>query len=379
MISFILALGFLLVALMVLALRQSYIHVPVRELKRRARGGNPLMVSLYRAAAYGTSLQIVLWVIVSILLIASFALLNGLAPSVLAFMIVALAVGLAFAWMPEAGLAKISPQLVLWLTPPLVWLLELIRPGLNPIAAFIHKHGQVTLHSGLYEREDMLALLQRQKAQPDSRIPGEQLDLLIHALTFGDKAVYNCMVPRRMVRSISAEETIGPMVIRDLHDSGHSRFPVYEDKADNIVGTLYLRDLVNLKHTGQVKDVMDRSVYYVHEEYPLEQVLHAFLKTKHHLFIVVNNFEEYVGIITIEDILEQILGCKIVDEFDAYEDLRAVAADAARHEHKERKKDGEEVIKEPPAPKESKEDGLEDDLTIEEIEPEPAKHKQPEA
>jgi CBS domain containing-hemolysin-like protein len=150
------------------------------------------------------------------------------------------------------------------------------------------------------------------------------------------------MVPRREVRTVSAEEAISPVVIRELHDSGYSRFPVHGEKSEQFIGTLYLKDLINLKATGKVKDVMEHAVYYVHEEYPLEQALHAFLKTKHHLFIVVNKFEEYVGIITIEDILEQILGCKIIDEFDAYDDLRAVATDHARHEHKEHKKEGEE-------------------------------------
>lgn len=363
MLTFILALAFLLLALVVLALRQSYKFVPVHELKRQARSGEPLARALYRAAVYGTDLDIVVWVIIAILLVLSFSLFTALAPPILAFIILALALGLGYTWMPDAGLAKFSPQLVLLLTPPLVWLLEFTRPVLKHVASFINKH-QVSMHSGLYERDDLLRLLEQQKEQSDSRIPPEQLDLLIHALTYGDKAVYECMVPRRVVRSVSAEDSVGPVLIRDLHDSGFSRFPVYKEKPENIVGTLYLRDLINLKHTGQIKDVMDGSVFYVHEEYPLEQVLHAFLKTKHHLFIVINKFEEYVGIITIEDILEQILGAKIVDEFDAYDDLRAVAADHARHEHKAHKKESEEPVKEPPVPKEEKATP-EDDSNIE--------------
>jgi Mg2+/Co2+ transporter CorC len=65
--------------------------------------------------------------------------------------------------------------------------------------------------------------------------------------------------------------------------------------------------------------------------------LQAFLKTKRHLFIVVNGFEEVIGIVTIEDVIEQIIGQPIMDEFDQYQDLRAVAIRMADKIHKEQK------------------------------------------
>ncbi|MGH7241714.1 MAG: CBS domain-containing protein, partial [Candidatus Saccharimonadales bacterium] len=114
---------------------------------------------------------------------------------------------------------------------------------------------------------------------------------------------------------------------------------VYAGKKDDIVGILYLRDLVLNKKTGSVRDVMKQHLSYVHEDFTLYQTLEAFIKTKHHLFLVVNEFEEFVGIITIEDVIEQMVGKVIVDEFDAYEDLRAVAAKAARKEHAKHEKD----------------------------------------
>ena len=121
-----------------------------------------------------------------------------------------------------------------------------------------------------------------------------------------------------------------------LHKSGHSRFPVYDGKKDNIVGTLYMRDLVNAKEGGTIKSVMKHDVGYVHEEQNLYDALQAVIKTHHHLLVVVNSFEEYVGIITLEDILEQVVGKLIVDEFDQYNDLRAVAARAAEAEREAR-------------------------------------------
>lgn len=78
---------------------------------------------------------------------------------------------------------------------------------------------------------------------------------------------------------------------------------------------------------------MSHKLTYVHEDFTLYRTLQVFLKTKQHLFLVVNTFEELVGIITIEDVLEQMIGKQIVDEFDRYDDLRAVAAAAAKKDH----------------------------------------------
>ena len=183
------------------------------------------------------------------------------------------------------------------------------------------------------ELEAKVKLLEKQKMQPDNRIPVGEIDLLSHALTFGDKMVSDALVPKRIISTVSADEAIGPVLMGELHASGYSRFPVFETKRDNIIGVLYLHDLVVMKQSGTVRDVMRHKLTYVHEDFSLYQTLQAFIKTKQHLFIVVNSFEEYVGIITIEDVLERVIGKLIVDEFDRYDDLRAVATAAAHKDH----------------------------------------------
>jgi CBS domain containing-hemolysin-like protein len=347
MVGFILALVLLGIALLSLALQKTYSALTAKELKRRARAKDPIAKVLYKAVAYGATLQVVLWIVTVLTAGGSFVLLSRVSPPILAFIAVALALAYGFAWMPAHKATSFGLRIAVLLTPAVAWLLDHIHPLFDRLVVWVQKHRPVTVHTGMYDREDLLALIETQKHQPDSRISTETLDLLAHTLTFGDKIVHDCMVPRRAVQAIAADVAVGPAMITELHDSGLSRFPVYEsDKADDlkIVGTLYLRDLVSLKHTGKVGDVMKTDVYYVHEDHPLEQVLDAFLKTHHHIFVVVNSFEEFVGIITIEDILEQILGCKIVDEFDQYDDMRAVAAHQAKAIHQDNKKAGKEVV-----------------------------------
>lgn len=165
----------------------------------------------------------------------------------------------------------------------------------------------------------------------------EEKLLIRQALRYQTMRVKDIMTPRSVVVTVQADDTVGPVLLDKLHKSGHSRFPVIGEDLDHVQGVLYMHNLVPLdpKHK-KVADAMSRKVYYVQQDKPLDHVLQAFLRTKHHLFMVVNEFEEVVGVVSIEDVLETIIGRKIVDEFDRYEDLRAVAKLAATERKKHR-------------------------------------------
>lgn len=339
-----------------MALQKTYASLSVKELKHRARAQDPIASVLFRAASYGASLRAVLWVVIVLSAAGSFHLLEEVAPAFLAFVLVAATLAYGFVWMPAHKATKVGMRVAVFVTPAVVWIMDRLHPLVDKLVRFVRKHRPITVHTGLYDRDDLLNVIEAQKHQPDSRISTETLDLLAHALTFGDKLVRDCMVPRRAVNAVAADQAVTPALIDELHKSGHSRFPVYagqgfDDKSDDgtggIVGLLYLRDLVTLKKTGTAREAMHATTYFVHEDHPLEQVLDAFIKTHHHLFVVVNDFEEFVGIITVEDILEQVIGCKIVDEFDQYDDVRAVAAHNAKVAHDARKKKGAEAVQHP--------------------------------
>ncbi|HKX24125.1 MAG TPA: CBS domain-containing protein [Candidatus Saccharimonadales bacterium] len=188
--------------------------------------------------------------------------------------------------------------------------------------------------AGFYSKEELLSEVDR-----DSQVLNKDEKLLIRqALSYQDVLVRDIMVPRSVVVTIGADDTIGPLLLDRLHKSGHSRFPVIDGDLDHIKGVLYMHDLVPLDpKSKKVGDAMSQKVYYVHQDKSLDHVLQAFLRTKHHLFMVVNEFEEVMGVVSIEDVLETIIGRKIVDEFDQYEDLRAVAKLAADERRKARK------------------------------------------
>lgn len=153
--------------------------------------------------------------------------------------------------------------------------------------------------------------------------------LIVHGLQFRSKRVREIMTPRSIIVSIKKSELLGPLVLDDLHKTGFSRFPVIGSDIDHVVGVLYLRDLLILdgtkKHTAKVETAMHPKAYFINETDTLEHALAAFLKTHQHMFIVVNAYRETVGLLTLEDVIESLLGRKIVDEFDRHDDLRLVA------------------------------------------------------
>ncbi len=345
----ILALAF--VALLSISLLKIYTHVPKIELKRRARNGDDFANLLYTAAAYGPSAQLLLWIFIGLSAAGFFVILSHSAATWLALLISVGLVWFGFAWLPNTKTGQIGKTAARNLTPSFTWLLGHLYPILDRLSRWLMNHARISVHTGIYEKEDIVNLINRQKNQHDNRISDHELHTVQGALTYGDKLVRDVMTPERVVKSIAVTESVGPHLLDELHKSGHSRFPVYQDKPDNIIGMLYIRDMVNAHDGRQVKDYMKKDVFYIHEDQTLSQALQAFLKTRHHLFIVVNSFEEKVGIVSLEDVVEQILGKPVVDEFDKYDDLRAVAALHARTEHQKHDEPAPETKKQPAEPK----------------------------
>lgn len=321
------------VTLSAIMLKKCYTNIPTLELKRRARAGDKFADVLFKAATYGPSLQILLWFIIGLSSTTFFVIASRSVPAWAAAIVSLALIWFGFAWLPKSSSGPITKTLAKYLSSPLAWVLQHFYPILSRLADMFIKHGGITVHTGIYQKDDLLNLLNHQKNQSDNRISSDEIRIAKGALTFGDKLVHEVMTPRRIIKAVAATDTIGPHLMDELHASGHSRFPVYQGKADNFIGIFYTRDILNHSSGGQVRELMKKRVLYVHELQNLNQVLQAFLKTKHHLFLVVNSFEEVVGLISIEDILEQILGKPILDEFDKYDDLREVAALSASQEH----------------------------------------------
>lgn len=148
----------------------------------------------------------------------------------------------------------------------------------------------------------------------------EEKEMLEGILKFGDKTVEEIMTPRVDITDIDIDSTFDE-VMEIVISSGYSRLPVYEETQDNIKGVLYSRDLLpyigkNLENFNWQSLI--REPYFVPESRMIDDLLEDFRKLKIHLAIVVDEFGGTQGIVTLEDVLEEIVG-DINDEYDEEE------------------------------------------------------------
>ncbi len=301
------------------------------ELKKRAQAGDKQAKIIYGFTAQGRE------VLVACLLGGLFAttlltiLLNTVVWGVLAALLASLLVASFGVVIPFVYGADLGFHLTAKLAPLAQKILVLLRPIARPFGDMIDR--RVGQKSILYSKEQLISIIEDHTKSPYGDVSSDEAALIRRSLQFGSMKINEVMVPRKVVDTVSADDEVVPLFLDELHKSGHSRFPVFDPKQnDMIIGTLYLRDLIGNKKSGSVRKLMSPKVYFVHEELDLNHALNAFIKTRHHLFVVVNSFEEFVGILTIEDVLEQVLGRQIIDEFDSYENLREVALLRARKE-----------------------------------------------
>jgi len=158
-------------------------------------------------------------------------------------------------------------------------------------------------------------------------LSSDEKKLIIHSLSFSHKLISTVMTPRGHITTINKSEFLGPLTLDELHRTGHSRLPVIDGDIDHVIGILQIQSLLalDIKRSVTAEKAMEPRVFYIREDQTLQHALAAFLRTHHHLFIVVNEYRETVGIVTLDDALEALIGRKIIDEFDSHEDLRTVA------------------------------------------------------
>ncbi|MCE5245161.1 MAG: hemolysin family protein [Syntrophobacteraceae bacterium] len=149
-------------------------------------------------------------------------------------------------------------------------------------------------------------------------ISEDEGEMIQGIFSFRDTIAREIMVPRTDALFARAETSVGE-IIQLIMQSGHSRIPIYQDNIDNVIGTLHAKDL--LEYWGREDFSINgiaRAPYFIPETKKISEVLKDLRDNKSHMAIVVDEYGGTAGILTLEDIIEEIIG-EVMDEYDADE------------------------------------------------------------
>ena len=212
----------------------------------------------------------------------------------------------ASSWAARIG------KLLRWLFFPIVWPVEKLQRSPGRSYARRDEGADEADHDGLAHEPAIEA----------NGVAPEELDADEHEMISGVLALVNAtaddiMVPRLDVVAVPKTATIAETVDVAI-SAGHSRIPVYGESIDEIVGVIYAKDLLKYVTEGNTDATIEsemRSAYFVPESKKVDELLHELQTSKVHLAIVVDEYGGTAGVVTIEDILEEIVG-EIEDEYD---------------------------------------------------------------
>ena len=175
-------------------------------------------------------------------------------------------------------------------------------------------------------REEIAGALQL--GHSEGVVEKEDRDRILGALDLADRTVEEVMLHRSGIEMIDADQPAAD-ILRQALESAHTRLPLYRDDPENIVGVIHAKDLLRAIHTHDADgtdpltrvDIMDvaKPPYFVPETTTLDDQMRQFLRRKTHFALVVDEYGALQGLITLEDIIEEIVG-EIADEFDEEDD-----------------------------------------------------------
>jgi putative hemolysin len=226
-------------------------------------------------------------------------------------------VAIPHAWARYAGtelLVRCYPVLrfVERISWPLTTIIRLFDTLFRRLTGAAEEHTDERLEE---KQEELLSVLQ--EGRKEGVVDEKEGEMIASILELRDTTAGEIMTPRTEVVGIDADATLAQtidMVIRE----GYSRYPVYEQSIDRIVGMLYAKDLLyDLKQAGSSKDIRHllRAPYFVPENKTLRDLLHGFQSQKVHLAVVLDEYGGTAGVVTFEDVLEELVG-EIGDEYE---------------------------------------------------------------
>ena len=227
--------------------------------------------------------------------------------------------------IPKTVGAVYSRQLTTWVARPLNLLVLILRPliALTGLATRAVSRGSNQGHDVSGADLQSLAKL----GARTGAIEADEARVIHNILSLKEKEAREVMTPRTVVFALPETATV-EAARQESGTWAHSRIPVFADEFEDIVGIVLRRDILAAlaRDRDQVLlSVLMRPVHFVSESTDLDRILDMFLEKRQHMFVVIDEYAGLAGVLTLEDVLEEILGQQIVDELDQVDDMRELA------------------------------------------------------
>ncbi|HHD92126.1 MAG TPA: DUF21 domain-containing protein, partial [Candidatus Portnoybacteria bacterium] len=159
----------------------------------------------------------------------------------------------------------------------------------------------------IYSKNELMKIVEEHKRMEESDVDADEERIVKGALSFSDKKVESIITPRSIVYLLNENVVIDKNLLEEIKRKGVTRIPVYRDSIDNIIGVLYSKDLINIKLRTKAKNVYRKeNLIVVSKDLKLDKLLNIFIKNKAHLACVTNEYGEFEGVVTLEDVVEEI-------------------------------------------------------------------------
>lgn len=285
------------------------------ELKRLAKKGDKVAEQVYRYRKNGNYL-IVCVLIGNVAVISAMSLvLNSVAGGIAAGLLTTALVTAFGEILPQSLFSRKGWRLARYF----FWLLDilfvLLWPIAKPVSMLLDRYLGEELPM-LYSKEELRYMVEEHAKHESSTIDHDESRIVSGALAFSTKKVKAKMVPISKATTIDITEELDHSEVRRLHHTGHSRIPVYDQSKKDYIGILYMKDLITRTLPTQVSKVYRDNLYDIHDDAKLDTALSRFIQTKRHMLAVRDDNDKVVGIITLEDVLEEIINRNIQDEYD---------------------------------------------------------------
>ncbi len=233
-------------------------------------------------------------------------------------------------------LGEITPQAffarhALTLGSKTAWIAQIFIVILYPIAKPLSMFLDLMLgHEAplIFSKQEISELIKFHEDSPHSSLDEDEERIILGALSYSEKQAYDIMTPKTVVYYLNRNYPITEKLLKEIKDKGHSRIPIYDETPDNMIGILYTKDLIGMYGDENLlvdnlvrKDKTIQVEWNIH----LDVLLNEMVKKRVHLAFVFDEFGVFNGIVTLEDIIEEILKVEIVDEQDKVADLQKLA------------------------------------------------------